>query len=129
MIVLTFAWRVNPERVRRAGLDDHYKVDAEVPCFPGGMGEDCGPYAEQNLIGGLLGPRGYAYRPSEALPEDEAVASHGPQAAALSEVGTHSLMAATLPTASETVGVARAMAECAAPFWDKLRGLIHRNAT
>lgn len=116
MIVLTPTWRANPERVRLAGLGDHGEVNAQGFRFLAGVREDYGPYSEQILIGGLLGPRGDAYRPTEALPEDEAAGFHGPQAAALSEAGTDFLMAATLPAASEAVGVARAMARCAVPY-------------
>jgi len=68
------------------------------------------------LVAGLMGCRGDAYRPDQALSEDRAFAHHEPQARALARAGADLLMAATLPALCEALGLARAMASCGVPY-------------
>jgi homocysteine S-methyltransferase len=68
------------------------------------------------LLGGLMGCRGDAYRPDQALGVDEAARFHQAQAQALADAGCDFLFASTLPAASEAKGIAAAMARTGAPY-------------
>ena len=74
-------------------------------------GDDAGVF-----LGALLGSRGDAYRPQEALPAVAARAFHAPMCRAYAEAGAEFLLAATLPAVSEAQGLAAAMAETDLPF-------------
>ena len=115
MLVLTPTWRTNPERVRAAGLADR-DVNADAARFMMAVRSSYGPYASRVYVGGLLGPRGDAYRPAEALATDDVYAFHRPQAAALAAAGVDFLLAATLPAVTEALGLARALAACNYPY-------------
>ena len=116
MIVCTPSWRANPERLRAAGLADTAAVNADGCRFLAEIRAECGDYAERVHIGGLMGCCGDAYEPAEALESDAAAEFHAPQAQALAAGGVDFLMAATLPAASEALGIARAMAACGVPY-------------
>ena len=68
------------------------------------------------FLGALLGSRGDAYRPQEALSAAAAHAFHAPQCEAFAEAGAEFLLAATLPALSEAQGLATAMTETGLPF-------------
>jgi homocysteine S-methyltransferase len=62
------------------------------------------------FVAGVLGPRADGYSPTEIPDAEEAAAYHEAQAAALADAGVDVLYGETLSTASEAVGMARAMA-------------------
>ncbi|MBI4537777.1 MAG: homocysteine S-methyltransferase family protein [candidate division NC10 bacterium] len=115
-IVCTPTWRANPERVEAAGTRSLAEVNREGVWFIRSLQGEYGLYAEQIFIGGLMGCRGDAYRPADALPAEAAAAFHAPQAGALAEGGVDFLMAATLPAFSEALGMGRSMAESGLPY-------------
>jgi homocysteine S-methyltransferase len=63
-----------------------------------------------------LGPRGDAYRPEEALSEQEALSFHAYQIEALAQTNVDFLYATTLPAFSEASGLAAAMAATNLPY-------------
>jgi homocysteine S-methyltransferase len=116
MVVLTPTWRANAESVRRAGLGDFVRVNHDAVRF---LAQIRDSYAEDGApiwIAGLVGSRGDAYKPEQALDAAEAARFHAPQALALAEAGVDLLMAATLPALSEAVGLARALAATGLPY-------------
>ncbi len=115
MILLTPTWRANPERLARAGLAGQ-DVNGEAVRFLKELRAGCGEYARQVWIGGLIGVRGDAYRPGDALPEAEAANFHRPQLESLAAAGADFLLAATLPAVGEAKGIARAMAATGHPY-------------
>lgn len=115
MLLGTPTWRANPERLRLARLAER-DVNGDAVRFVSGVRTTYGAYAGRVYIGGLLGCRGDAYRPAEALTADEARAFHSSQAQALCAAGADFLMAATLPAVSEALGIARALAACDCPY-------------
>ncbi|MGD8452389.1 MAG: homocysteine S-methyltransferase family protein [Phycisphaerae bacterium] len=115
LIVLTPTWRANPERLRAAGLADR-DVNGDATRFLAGLRAQCGEYASNVFVGGLMGCRGDAYDPRDAFTERDAADFHRSQAQALADAGVDFLMAATLPAASEALGIARAMAVTAVPY-------------
>lgn len=115
MIVFSPTWRANPERIAHAGLIEQ-RVNEDCVRFLDDLRKSYGPYARKVLLGGLMGCRGDAYRPEEALSRAEARAFHREQIRALSDAPVDFLFAATLPAASEAEGIALAMSEGQLPF-------------
>jgi homocysteine S-methyltransferase len=114
MMTMAPTWRATPERLRLVGLAGK-DVNGDAVRFLRRIREDYQPCAIS--VGGLMGCRGDAYRPEEALAADEAVCFHSPQAAALASAGADFLLAATMPAASEALGLARAMASTGTPYF------------
>lgn len=115
MVLLTPTWRADPGRVASspfAGRD----LNGDAATFMRGVRQALGEYAEAVAIGGLMGCRGDAYRPQEALPREEARAFHRPQAEALARGGVDLLFASTLPEIGEALGLAEAMASTGTPY-------------
>jgi homocysteine S-methyltransferase len=115
LVVLTPTWRANPERVRQAGLASR-QVNREGFHLLAALRDEQKSYARRISIGGLMGCRGDAYRPQEALSRARARRFHFSQAAALAEAGVDLLMGATLPALSEALGMGQAMAETGIPY-------------
>jgi homocysteine S-methyltransferase len=114
LVLGTPTWRANAERVRAAGRGMS-NVNGDAARFLAELRAGCGPYAGRVIIGGLLGSRGDAYRPDEALSVDAAAQFHMPQCTDLAEAGVDFLHAATLPALSEARGIARAAARTGVP--------------
>ena len=116
MVIYTPTWRASPARLRAAGFADTDRINRDGFRFVSTIRESYGDYADWIYIGGLTGCKGDAYKPQEALAEDEAVSYHRPQLRALRDAGVDFLKAATLPAVGEAVGIAIAMAECGIPY-------------
>jgi homocysteine S-methyltransferase len=115
VLLLTPTWRADAGRVavsRLVGRD----LNGDAVRFMAGLRADLGGYASRVLVGGLMGCRGDAYKPEEALSRQEARAHHRPQAEALCRGGVDLLFAATLPEAGEALGLAEAMAATGTPY-------------
>ena len=67
-------------------------------------------------IAGLTGPRGNAYKPSEAQRREEARRIHAAQVEALAAAAADLLLAATLPAVDEARGIADAMSATRLPY-------------
>lgn len=111
MVCFTPTWRANAERAERAGMALG-PLNAAAVAF---LREICAGYPDVET-GGLLGCRGDAYRPQEALTRAEAARFHAAQAAALAAAAPDFLFAATLPAAGEALGMAEAMAGTGLPY-------------
>jgi homocysteine S-methyltransferase len=115
MLFLTPTWRADPGRVALAlyaGTD----LNGDAARFMAALREGQGDYGSRVLIGGLMGCRGDAYKPQEALPRADARAYHLRQAEALSHGGVDLLFASTLPEVGEALGMAEAMAATGTPY-------------
>ena len=115
MVIETPTWRANPDRIKAAGLAER-RVNEDCFRFIADLRSEQGDYAPRVAIAGLMGPAGDAYQPGAALPEDDAAVFHRWQAHALARAGCDFLLAATLPAASEAIGLARAMAITGLPY-------------
>ena len=114
LVLLTPTWKASFERLERAGLGGR-DVNGDAVRFLADLRSECGAYAGRVLIGGLVGPRGDAYRPGETLSEREARRYHAPQLEALARGGADFLLASTLPAAPEARGLTRAMVATGRP--------------
>jgi homocysteine S-methyltransferase len=116
ILICTPTWRANPERLARNHFPGVEKVSADAVLLLQEIRSSFGDFAKRIFIGGLLGCRGDAYKPKEALNVDDAASFHSPQVQALANAGADFLLAATLPAFSEAVGLAQAMADCSCPY-------------
>ncbi|MFX0083342.1 MAG: homocysteine S-methyltransferase family protein [Candidatus Hodarchaeota archaeon] len=110
MLNLAPTWRTNPEYIELAGYKN-YNVNADCIKFLNQIRTYYSHKATKILIGGLVGCKGDAYDPNEALSSEEAYSFHKIQVKELNEAGVDFLLASTLPASSEALGIAKAMAE------------------
>lgn len=110
MLNLAPTWRTNPECIEFSGYKDK-NVNADCVKFLDNIRNRYKDKTTELLIGGLVGCRGDAYNPQDALSYEEAYNFHRIQVKELSEAGVDFLLATTLPAFSEAHGIAKAMAE------------------
>lgn len=102
-------WRANAVNIAAAGCGGR-EVNADNVRLLQDLRAATGSYAAKVVIGGMIGCRGDAYRPEEALDAREARVFHAWQADRLAEAGADFLIAITQPALSEALGLAGAMA-------------------
>jgi homocysteine S-methyltransferase len=115
LLSLAPTWRANPDRLAAsafAGRD----LNGDAVRFLQEIRKASGDYGAKVYIGGLMGCRGDAYRPQEALSREAARAFHAVQAGALSGAGADYLMASTMPEIHEALGMADALAFTGCPY-------------
>ena len=126
MFVMTDTWRANQERIQQSRFKG-FEVNQDNGRFMAALRDSYGPTAYPIYIGGLIGPRGDAYRPEQALPKAEAERFHAPQIEALTRAHVDFLYAATFPAFSEAQGIAAVMAKTGMPYM--LSFVIRRDGT
>ena len=115
MIVSATTWRANAERVQRsrfAGRD----VNADNVRFARELSRGAAASGQAAFVAGVLGPRGNAYAPDEALAPDDAARFHDAQVEGLVRGEPDLLMAVTLPALSEARGIARVLDATGLPY-------------
>lgn len=115
MLLLAPTWRANPDRLAAsafAGRDLNGDAVRFLQEIRRGSGDEGGMV----YIGGLIGCRGDAYKPQEALTREAARAFHAVQAGALAGAGADYLMASTMPEIHEALGMAEALASTGCPY-------------
>jgi len=115
LLSLTPTWRANPDRLAAstfAGRD----LNGDAVRFLQEIRNTCGDYQAEIYIGGLMGCRGDAYKPEEALDRKAAHAFHTIQARLLAGAGADYLMASTMPEIQEALGMAEAFASTGCPY-------------
>jgi len=116
MLTLAPTWRANPERIAKSGSNRSVEtLNRDCVNFLNEIRDGYGDYGKKVFVAGMLGCRGDAYNPREALDEKEAIRFHGRQAAALAASGVDFIKAATLPAVSEALGIARAIGDTGLP--------------
>ncbi|MFX1426854.1 MAG: homocysteine S-methyltransferase family protein [Promethearchaeota archaeon] len=110
MLNLAPTWRTNPKCIKLAGYQDK-SVNADCVKFLKQIRSHYIYRPLKILIGGLVGCKGDAYNPKEALTSEEAFIFHKNQVEELSTSGVDFLLASTLPALSEALGIAKAMAD------------------
>jgi homocysteine S-methyltransferase len=115
ILVFTDTWRANYSRLEKAGMAGK-DVNGDCVRFLREIIQEYGDYADKVYIGGLIGCKGDAYKPDEALPEQEASSFHSFQINALAMAGVDFLFASTVPSLPEAAGMAAAMASTGVPY-------------
>ena len=115
LLVASPTWRTSRDRVAESAYRDR-PLNRDGVEFAAELRAEAGQYASYIRIGGLMGPRGDAYRPEDALAEEEAALFHQWQADELAAGGAQFLWAATLPALSEALGLAKALSATGLPY-------------
>ncbi len=110
IMLLTPTWRANKDRTHQAHVDLK-NINTDAFEFMDGIRKSYGSMSETIFIGGLTGCKGDAYKPEEALSEEESYYFHKEQMEILSNAGVDFLFASTLPALSEAKGIAKAMSQ------------------
>ncbi len=113
IMVLAPTWKAGAEGCGRAGLDLGL-VNISCVEFMREIASEYPGMADRIFIGGLIGSRGDAYQPDEALPRNEARRYHAPQVEALLKGGAGFILASTLPSIEEAAGIAMAASDAGA---------------
>jgi S-methylmethionine-dependent homocysteine/selenocysteine methylase len=107
-------WRANRERIGESGITaDLNGVGVRLLTD---LRDDSGSSGPSILVGGLIGCKNDCYRPDEGLTADQSESFHAWQIERLARAGVDFLVAETLPTVGEAVGIATAMGESDLPF-------------
>lgn len=107
-------WRANRERLANSRITED--VNGDAVRFLQDLRRSW-EYWEGNIfIGGMIGCKNDCYKPAEGLSREEAEEFHQWQIDRLAEAGVDVMMAATLPSVEEAIGVARALAKTSIPF-------------
>jgi S-methylmethionine-dependent homocysteine/selenocysteine methylase len=114
IIICTPTWRANQERLSAANITNKLNEDAVE--FIKQLKNAWGAWAENIIIGGLIGCKNDCYKPDEGLLETEAEVFHFRQITELAKAGVDILLAATLPALPEAIGIALAMAKTDTPY-------------
>lgn len=115
LLMSTPTWRANAENIAAAGCGAR-DVNADNVRLLQSLRAGTGAYASKVIIGGLIGCRGDAYVPAEALDEKAARVFHAWQADQLAAAGVDFLLGITLPALSEATGLAAALAATGLPY-------------
>jgi S-methylmethionine-dependent homocysteine/selenocysteine methylase len=110
IMLLTPTWRTNKERTKIANVDMK-TINTDAFLFVDNIGKSYDSFSKKIYIGGLTGCKGDAYKPEEALNENEAYHFHKEQMQILADAGVDFLVASTLPALTEAIGIAKAMSE------------------
>lgn len=106
-------WRLDATRVAAAGVPASINVDA-VSFLLALRDRHSSPAPV--LVGALTGPKNDCYRPDLAPDASGAEAFHSPQVETLASTGADFLLAQTLPSTREALGIGRAMAATDKPY-------------
>jgi S-methylmethionine-dependent homocysteine/selenocysteine methylase len=106
-------WRLDATRIANAGVPASINADAVAYLL---ALREKHPSTSPVPVGALTGPQNDCYRPDLAPDADSAQAFHTPQIEALAATAADFLLAQTLPSVSEAIGIARAMAASNKPY-------------
>ena len=115
LILSTPTWRAGRERISKAGYKGK-DVNGDNFRFLDELRNQYGTYAKKVAVGGLLSCRGDAFNPDEALSAPAARTFHAWQAERLAQAGVDFLLAATLPTLGEAIGLSAALSDTGLPY-------------
>ena len=110
IMLLTPTWRANKERTIKANVDMN-TINTNAFAFVNRIRKSYGYFSENIFVGGLMGCKGDAYKPEEALSETESYIFHKEQIRILADSGVDFLFGSTLPEINEAKGIAKAMSK------------------
>jgi homocysteine S-methyltransferase len=114
-IILTApTWRLDASRIAAAGMPATMVSDAVA--FLLDRRDEAPADQPPVAIGALVGPRSDCYRPDLAPSTEEAIVFHRPQIEALAATNVDFLLAQTLPSVTEAVGIATLMSATGKPY-------------
>lgn len=111
-LVTSPTWRAQPQRVARSKWRNR-DVNADAVEFARAVGRTSGAGFQ---LAGLIGPRGDCYRASEAPDATTSRAFHRTQVLELAKAGVDWILAATLPSLQEAIGIVSLTEEAGRPL-------------
>ncbi len=116
MVALTDTWRANRERIEQSRFagEDVNGACVRMLCE---LRDEIASATVPVFVGGMLGPKGDAYTPEEALSTDAAESFHSYQVERLAGTEVDFLKASTLPSVPEATGLAQAMSRAPFPYF------------
>lgn len=106
-------WRLDARRVGQAGVPETINTDAvNYICNIRHSFQS----SREVLVGGLIGPKEDCYRPELSPSAAESEMFHTPQMQELSEATTDFLLAQTIPSVEEALGIARVAEQLGKPY-------------
>ncbi len=107
-------WRLDAARVADAGVPA--TINSDAVAFLTALRDELAEGGPPVAVGALVGPRSDCYRPDLAPDAAEAEAFHTPQVRELATTAADFLLAQTLPSVDEALGLARAVAAGGKPY-------------
>lgn len=107
-------WRLDASRLAETGMPATILRDAVD--FVGERRDEAPGDQPPIAVGALVGPRGDCYRPALAPDAETAEQFHRPQIEALAVTAIDFLLAQTLPSVEEAIGIARVMSGTGKPY-------------
>ena len=114
-LMCTPTWRTNHSRVIETKIKPGINIDAVN--FLKALRDSQAVGRENIKIGGMIGCKNDCYRPEEGLSAEEAEQFHAWQLDQLKQGGADFLIAETLPSVEEAIGIARAMESTGTPYF------------
>ena len=114
-LMCTPTWRTNLARVEETKIRSSINRDAVH--FLQEIRASGGNDPENIKIGGLIGCKNDCYQPREALSAQEAEQFHAWQISQLKQGGVDFIIAETLPSVEEAIGIARAIERSGLPYF------------
>lgn len=113
-IMCTPTWRADHKRVTESGVESG--VNSDAVRFMKELRDRQGPKDQTTKIGGMVGCKNDCYKPQEGLSASESERFHSWQIFQLAQAGVDFLIAETLPSVEEAVGIAKAMERSGIPY-------------
>jgi homocysteine S-methyltransferase len=114
-MMCTPTWRANQSRVAETNI--HPSINVDAVHFLQGIREAEGNDGQTIKIGGLIGCKNDCYRPEDGLSAADAEEFHSWQVNQLKKGGVDFLIAETLPSVEEAIGIARAIERTGLPWF------------
>lgn len=115
IMLMTPTRKVNVESIKLSKFQDKDLI-ADSCAFMNEKKGEFPDFSDKIFIGGLLGCKGDAYQSDGALETEEAYQFHKIQVAEFRKCKVDFLFAGIMPAISESLGIARAMAESGIPY-------------
>ena len=107
-------WRIDEKRIKAAGFDSSMNRDALK--FMIGFSQERQHTESPLFIGGLIGPKNDCYMPDASPSREESAAYHSWQVEQLAEGGASVVVAQTIPSVGEGLGMADALGRSGVPY-------------
>lgn len=115
IMIMTPTRRATTERIKHSAYHSKNIIQDCVKFYEGIRGK-YPSHKNKIFIGGLIGCKGDAYNPNDALDIDESYIFHRLQVNVFKQTNVDFLFAGVLPAKSEAIGIAKAMSETGIPY-------------
>jgi S-methylmethionine-dependent homocysteine/selenocysteine methylase len=114
ILICTPTWRANIERIIEVEVS--HDVNGDAVHFMKKIRKRYGDWSSNIILGGLIGCKNDCYKPEEGLSLEEAKTFHSWQVEKLANADVDFIMAATLPSVPEAIGIAQSISETNVPY-------------